>query len=129
VIHFLQFLPKSEEGRFVAVTSRAVRWFALDAADEVRPALKYDGAAAWWGLFPDGRQLILMVDLWLRVIGLPSGKERARFQAPAALFGPQPWSRFGICAPSPDGRWLVAPAENVPKGVGRVYRFPLPGPP
>src|SRR5207253_8789756 len=112
-LQVLQFLAKPDEGRFVAVTSGAVRWFSLDAAEEARPALKHDGQPGstgdheWWGsLFPDGRQLILMVDLSLRVIELPSGKERARFQAPADLFGPETRSPFRICAPSPDGRWL-----------------------
>src|SRR5205823_4762038 len=108
VLRLLQFLPQPDEARFAAVTSRAVRWFSLDAAEEVRPALKHDGqpdafGEVWWSLFPDGRQLILMVDLSLRVIDLSSGKERARFQAPADLFGPQTASPFRLCAPSPDG--------------------------
>jgi WD40 repeat protein len=136
ILRDLQFLAKPDEGRFVAVTTRAVHWFSLDAAEEVRPALKHDGQPgstgdheSWERLFPDGRHVILMVDHSLRVIELPSGKERARFEAPADLFGSLRGSPFRLCSPSPDGRWLVAPAEHITKGVGRVYRLRLPGPP
>lgn len=129
----LQFLPKAEAGRIVVVTSQAVHWFAPDAAEPVRPALPHRGQPGstgeheWWlSLSPDGRQLVAMNELSLRVLELPSGKERARFEASAELFEAGKGSPFRLCSVSPDGRWLIAPAEHIARGVGRLYRFPLP---
>jgi hypothetical protein len=66
-------------------------------------------------------------DRTLRVLELPSGREVARFQAPAAEFATHPTSPYGVPGLARDQRRLVVPAMHPSDGVGRVYLYAMPG--
>jgi WD40 repeat protein len=127
--HALRFLPDGR--RFVAVSVTAVRWFDTSSAREVKSrALDFAGAdGLWWNLSRDAAFLMLMPksDRTLRVQELSTDREVARFQAPEAEFGTQPFSPFGVPALSPDRRRLVVAVRHDSDQVGRVYLYPMPG--
>jgi WD40 repeat protein len=121
VPRLLSFGPDNR--KFVVASTAAVRWFAVDADEELE-SLPLKMAAennGWWALSHDATRLIanLASDRTMRVLELPSGKELAVVRPSPRLFTSS-WADR-LPALSPDGRRVVVPAP------GRVYVFRLSG--